>query len=168
MNENIDLTQILMHCTKGTAFYSSVHGKLYYDGMYQSSSASKIYFRSATSVSIADGSPILITYLRDGRLYNGEGECTIFPSKDQRDWSKFTAPWYKKPKFDPKTLKNFDKVIVRDNYNDWACDFFSHIKELEDFPYNTISGCYNYCVPYNDDTKHLIGTKDEAPEYYRY
>lgn len=23
-------------------------------------------------------------------------------------------------------------------------------------------------IPYNDDTKHLIGTTEEAPEYYRY
>lgn len=102
MNENIDLTKILKDCTKGTSFYSSVHGKLYYDGMCVDSSASRIYFRSATSRSIVDGNPILITYLRDGRLYNGVGECTIFPSEDQRDWSKFIAPWYKKeikPKF---------------------------------------------------------------------
>ena len=27
---------------------------------------------------------------------------------------------------------------------------------------------YNHCIPYNDDTKHLVGTTDEAPEYYRY
>ena len=27
---------------------------------------------------------------------------------------------------------------------------------------------YKYCVPYNDDTKHLVGTTEEAPEYYRY
>lgn len=25
-----------------------------------------------------------------------------------------------------------------------------------------------FCIPYNDDTKHLVGTKEEAPEYYRY
>lgn len=92
MNENIDLTQILKDCPKGTSFYSSVHGKLYYDDMYVDSSASKIYFRSTTSHSIGDGTSIIIIYLPDGRLYNGEGECTIFPSKDQRDWSKFTAP----------------------------------------------------------------------------
>lgn len=24
------------------------------------------------------------------------------------------------------------------------------------------------CIPYNDDTKHLVGTTDEAPEFYRY
>ena len=27
---------------------------------------------------------------------------------------------------------------------------------------------YTYCIPYNDDTKHLVGTTEEAPEYYRY
>ena len=27
---------------------------------------------------------------------------------------------------------------------------------------------YVYCIPYNDATKHLIGTKEEAPEYYEY
>ena len=170
MNENIDLTQILKNCTKGFAFYSSVHGKLYYDGMYVDSSASKIYFRSATSRSISDGSPILIIYLRDGRLYNGEGECTIFPSKDQRNWSKFSAPWYKKPKFDPKTLNEFDKVLVRDVVDEkWHCDFFSHLDDDSlDYPYTTVTANWAFCIPYNNETKHLVGTKDEEPEYYRY
>ena len=27
---------------------------------------------------------------------------------------------------------------------------------------------YDKCIPYNDETKHLLGTSDEAPEYYRY
>ena len=26
----------------------------------------------------------------------------------------------------------------------------------------------NIVIPYNDDTKHLVGTCDEAPDYYRY
>ena len=26
---------------------------------------------------------------------------------------------------------------------------------------------YKLCIPYNDDTKHLVGAKEEAPEYYR-
>ena len=24
------------------------------------------------------------------------------------------------------------------------------------------------CIPYNNDTKHLVGTTEEAPEHYRY
>ena len=34
--------------------------------------------------------------------------------------------------------------------------------------YNTATGCYGQCIPYNDDTKHLVGTNEEAPEYYRH
>ena len=104
-----------------------------------------------------------------GEMIKGRGECTLFPSREQRDWSKFTAPWYKKEKFDPKTLKPFDRVLVR-NYKTtkWRCEHFSH---FDGGNYNPCiaSGCsYTFCVPYNDDTKHLVGTTEEAPEYYRY
>ena len=93
MNENIDLTKILKGCPKGTKFYSSVYGELTYSGMYADSSNSKIYLIDHNIILIIDGSPLVIDYYRDGRLYATEGECTLFPSKDQRDWSKFTAPW---------------------------------------------------------------------------
>lgn len=72
-------------------------------------------------------------------------------------------------KFDPKTLKPFDKVIVTDSehYN-WKCDLFSHIVEHSNYSYRCIGNVYKYCIPYNEETEHLIGTTDEAPEYYRY
>ena len=97
-------------------------------------------------------------------------EIMLFPSKDQRDWSKFTAPWLKKERFDPKTLQSFDRVLVRNNYFDtWICSFFSHQKEEEIFPFFTATGLTTkFCIPYNDETKHLVGTIDQAPEYYRY
>ena len=74
-----------------------------------------------------------------------------------------------KDKFDPKTLKPFDKVLVRDSRNaTWFCKSFSHIGLSKFYKYATNSGLYGYCIPYNDDTKHLVGTLEEAPEYYRY
>ena len=92
----------------------------------------------------------------------------MFPSKEQRDWSKFSAPWYKKERFDPKTLKPFDKVIVL-HHEKWQCDLFSHISGGEMFDKYCIGlGDKTIVVPYNEDTKHLVGTTDEAPEYYRY
>lgn len=166
MNENINLTKILKNCPKGFEFYSSVYGKLFYSHIYVSSSASKIYFTHPNRRSMMDDTLITIDYSWDGRLSYGEGECTLFPSKDQRDWSKFTAPWYKKDKFDPKTLKPFDKVIGINSK--WECDLFSHIVESTDYPCRCIGNYYKLCIPYNDDTKHLVGTKEEAPEYYRY
>ena len=91
-------------------------------------------------------------------------------SKEQRDWSKFEAPWYKKSKFDPKTLKPFDKVLVHDNGDDlWRCEFFNFINNANiTFPYVGLYESYKYCIPYNEETKHLVGTTDEASEYYRY
>ena len=75
-----------------------------------------------------------------------------------------------KKKFNPKTLKPFDKVIVKDypaSY--WNCDFFSRVDDsTSNHKFITIGYAYKFCIPYNDDTKHLIGTTDEAPEYYRY
>lgn len=75
-----------------------------------------------------------------------------------------------KPKFDPKTLHPFDKVLVRDiNLEKWKIKLFSHIiKDCFPYEYHCIGSYYNFCIPYNDDTKHLVGKTDEAPEFYRY
>ena len=161
MNENINLTKILKDCPKGTKLYSSTFGQVEFqyiksDSMYPI----VIKLENGAIESIAS----------DGKIFNDyNGECIIFPSKDQRDWSKFTAPWYKKEKFDPKTLQPFDRVIARSYCDDeWDCDIFSHINQEYSFPYVCIGQAWKYCIPYNDDTKHLIGTTDEAPEYYRY
>ena len=73
-------------------------------------------------------------------------------------------------KFDPKTLKPFDRVLVRKgSCNYWTCDFFSHIIDGNDIDkYITFKSGYKCCIPYNHETKHLVGTTEEAPEYYRY
>ena len=100
--------------------------------------------------------------------YNIKG--ILFPSKDQIDWSKFTAPWYKKEKFDPNTLKPFDKVLVKLSNDDvWIADFFSYYDKLEKYmKYVCVTHLAVFCIPYNDDTKHLLGTNKEAPEFYKY
>ena len=164
MNENIDLTKILKDCPKGTKFYSLVHGEVTFVGINE---MSKDY-----PIEIILTGGLIYYYTANGKLDKFyKGECILFPSKDQRDWSKFTAPWYKKEKFDPKTLKPFDKVLVR-NYtaNYWCCGFFSYISMFKGtlYKYVTENSAYWKCIPYNDDTKHLVGTTDEAPEYYRY
>ena len=161
MNENIDLTKILENCPKGTKFYSTIFGEVEFLGFCNDKGYAVTIKRNCSIANIT----------KDGRYISYfNGECTLFPSKDQRDWSKFKAPWLKKEKFDPKTLQPFDKVLVYDIYDiceGWACSIFSHIRESE-YPYSTSSGSFKLCIPYNDDTKHLVGTTDEAPEYYRY
>ena len=160
MNENIDLTKILKDCPKGTKFYTSVWGEASFE---------RILERGFYTIGIDTLSGY--KYLtKEGRYINADdAECILFPSKDQRDWSKFTAPWYKKGKFDPKTLNAFDSVLVRNfKTTKWRCEHFSHF-DVDNYNPCIASGCsYTFCVPYNDDTKHLVGTTEEAPEQYRY
>lgn len=163
MNENIDLTKILMDCPKGFKLYSSVHGDVKFSGI----DANPI----SPWITVTDHNNVCIDFTPDGKysiIHNGE--CVLFPSKNQRDWSKFTAPWYKKEKFDPKTLQPYDKILVRDSrFDKWMCGIFSHINDNNDeFRYYTVGTCYGLCIPYNDDTKHLVGKTEAAPEYYRY
>lgn len=327
MNENINLTKILKNCPVGTEFYHAAYGRVWFicidlDRSYP--------IRLSFSKEISDD----VSVTSEGFINkNHNGECLLFPSKDQRDWSKFTAPWLKndseykflvgqyvtdgymsgqitsiednyncykildvmgdintfipftlqdnyhlwaindakegdvlalswledenlwekiiifkkyhsggvkgvysmpcvegygntfkngkiacideevpyysktwtcnlhpatkeqrgllfqkireagykwndetktleklvKDKFDPKTLKPFDKVLARDSHNaTWFCKSFSHIDLSKFYKYATNGGLYRYCIPYNDDTKHLVGTTEEAPEFYRH
>ena len=159
MNETIDLTKILKNCPMGWKLYSLIHGEVQFRCIDNSD--------FPIVVELSDRSDVDFTEY--GRLYrNYDGECVLLPSKDQRDWSKFFAPWYKKEKFDPKTLSPFDKVLVRmydkDGYT-WEPDFFGYI---DGKLIMCVSNGDVACIPYNDETKHLAGTTKEAPEYYRY
>lgn len=158
MNENIDLTKILEGCPVGTKLYSSVYGE--------------VEFGSCTDVGLF---PIRVTsgyhnyrFSNYGRIYSHLGECTLFPAKDQRDWAKFERFWDKQKveKFDVNTLQPFDKVLVR-NYNNriWEPDFFGYIKG--DWVWS-LQTAYNQCIPYNEETKHLVGTKKDCPDYYKW
>ena len=160
MNENIDLTKILYGCPKGTIFYSPLFGHL-------------IFCEIRRNILFMNESDVIVAFYPNGTYYSSykNAECMVFPSKEQRDWDKFERFW-DKPKmkrFDPKTFQPFDRVLVRDNDDDkWDCDFFSHYDEDQSYPYICISRLWSQCVPYNGETKHLVGTTDDCPEYYKW
>lgn len=252
MNENLNLVEILKDCPSGTKLYSTIFGEVIFDNV----AIGKVH---PIVIRLKDGSRK--SFSAEGKLYiMYDGECTLFPSKNQRDWSKFNPKkegfitpcefndgdivatnsglqvfilqrpksdvqgschvgynfetnefffsrdrfdrlateeekqklfdaikksgykWnadtkslekFVEPKFNPNTFRPFDKVLVRFFDSDcWRCEFFSHITNVYDnvYRYTTTSGntLYDKCIPYNDETKHLVGTSDEAPEYYRY
>lgn len=157
MNENLNLVEILKGCRIGTKLYSTVYGDVEFYGIENGSEYPVRYVKSdGTRGSVTAQGLVLACF---------DGECTLFPSREQRDWSKFKV---KKPKFDPKTLRPFDRVLVRDKgSDDWTCGFFSHKGESMAYPYRCVGTPFMLCIPYNEDTKHLVGTNKEAPEYYR-
>ena len=160
MNENLNLSKILRDCPKGTKLYSTIYGEVELNEININSSEPIYILVRRGEVSCEE-----VSLAEDGRLYCGcGGECTLFPSKEQRDWDKFRI---KKPKFDPMTLNPFDKVLVF-VHGYWSGDFYSSYSKYSPFPYLCFLSCSTKIIPYNDETKHLLGTNEEAPEFYKY
>lgn len=152
MNENLDLVKILKDCPRGTKLYSTINGEVTFDCVDNNKGYPIV-------VNCTYGS---IRYTRNGRFDKRcDGECVLFPSKDQRDWNKFKAPVKKS---ENNTLEPFDRVLVR-NANDflWRCNFFSHF--FQNVAYCT-AGTWDQVIPYNAETKHLVGTKGMPDEKY--
>lgn len=177
MNENIDLTKILEGCPAGTKFYNSVYGEVNFVEI----DTSNVYPIKLEAYNKSIHSTKYIYYAKEGIYwYAYDGECTLFPSRDQRDWAKFKRFWDKPKveKFDPKTLQPFDKVLARCKKSHWMPTLFGYFinENSKDDPLISFSDervvCvdigYHECIPYNDDTKHLVGTLDDCPDYYKW
>lgn len=86
----------------------------------------------------------------------------------RRTWNEETKE-LESPKFDFTSFKPFDKVLVRDCVvGTWRCDLFSHLYRGNIPRKYHLASNENavYCIPYNDDTSHLVGTTKDTPEYY--
>ena len=250
MNENLNLVNILKECPRGTKLYSTIHGEVKFEEIKNGDKYPiRFYYRDIDDERYIDG------VTDDGRhKFRFCGECTLFPSKDQRDWLQFNiesemvdgevyyaktnlVEWiyiYRKnytyktnhyvavlndylmefngictthnediklirkateeekrlffeiiekngrkwdankkklvkieTKFDISTLQPFDKVLGRDRYDQkWKCDFYDSYTKGVDFQFKTINNCYRQCIPYNDETKHLLRTTEMPPEKY--
>lgn len=61
----------------------------------------------------------------------------------------------------------FQQVLVRDDCKRrWVCalfNFYDRRKETS-YPFVCIGGSFRYCIPYNEQTKHLLGTTDNWEE----
>lgn len=75
-------------------------------------------------------------------------------------------------KFDITTLIPFEsRVLVRDDKSyKWSPAVWGFYDEdnKNNYPYEVVGGrSFQYCIPYNDDTKHLIGKTNDCDEYYK-
>lgn len=208
--ENLNLIEILKNVPKGTKLYSPILGECELDEISKENELINVKANTG-----------YYTFYKKGSYYRYFGECLLFPSKENRDWSTFkiekedfqvgdyvkvksSGKVYlikqiketgvlvsdiinsssdfefpidksiiseKVTKFDPEWLKPFDRVLVRDNKNYlWLASLFSCLinEDGKEYPYMICNDMfYKHCIPYNDETKHLVGTTDEEPEFYR-
>lgn len=163
-NKELNLCEILKDCPTGTKFWSPVWGDVTFV---------QINDVGVFPIVLSAKSFSNISLRSNGKMYDiKEAECLLYPSKYQRDWSKFVRFWDEPDvsKFDVETFHPFDKVLARDYLNDnWMADFFEKIEE-NDIYYNvTCVTCkWVQCIPYNEETKHLLGTREDCPNYYKW
>ena len=93
--------------------------------------------------------------------WNAKSKC-LEPYKDEKDNTE---------KFNPNTLKPFDKVLVRQRSIDvWCATYFSHYVNRDgpnSYPYvSTHLRSYAQCVPY-EGNEQLLATTVDCDEYYK-
>lgn len=146
----MNIAEILKGCLRGTRLYSPIYGELSLESICSHNSIYPISCRVLKSGNA-------VSFTEDGKMNTNDAEPTLFPSKEQRDWSEFSvndkvAAQETKPQFKP-----FDKVLVRDlDEQKWRCNLFSRI--TEEGYYDCVSSRWSQCIPY-EGNEHLLGTK---------
>ena len=123
----INIADILKDCPKGTELYSPICGNC---------KLLKIY--NGLGLDVINDADEVFNFSYDGR-YNLNGECCIFPSKDNRDWNTF------------RPFKDGD-IIAKDEF----IVIFSHSKQSEVKVKEQI--VYYHC--YLRGSSHFKSTKD--------
>lgn len=114
-------------------------------------------------------------------VHNDMDGCDAVPAtKEQRDllFAKMKEAGYEwdadkkelrkiQPHYDIANFKPFDKVLVRDRNNEpWRIAFYGYYNEEANYSH-FVGTCWSkQCIPYNDDTKHLLGTTDMCDESF--
>ena len=115
------------------------------------------------TIDICGKYPIYKDEIVEIRIANDSEKKQLFEalSKENKVWNA-----EKKQVVDLKikwiTPKPFDRVITRNAYDDiWTANIFSHMNSCGEYVTIGCAGGYHYCLPYNDETEHLLGTTDE-------
>lgn len=100
----MNVAEILRKCPNGTKLYSSIFGEL-----------SFLYFMSCSLYPLyckVIRSGYIVSFTEDGKRNITDAEPTLFPSRTQRDWSKFGMTNQVTDKETERQLKQSEKVLV--------------------------------------------------------
>lgn len=141
MKEKINIAKILKDKPRGTKLYSSACGKCKLEEVDDKSFKISFYNSKFGFMNGGEG------YLdKNGKLYD-DGECVVFPSKEMRDWEKFS--WKK------------GDVLISD------CGFVCIFKEWASDDYTRFNGCYFDGMPNAETAKYSKLDNNTAYGYIR-
>ena len=140
MEQNINISEILKDKPVGLKFYSNTFGYISFNGVHKD----KVYFFSEDTNAHS--------VKPNGKMYDG-GECIIFPSKEMRDWEKFS--W---KKGDVLVSKDREVHIIFEKFED---DAFTKFRGK----YYLWNECYNEEVFQMETSVFEKASDDDAQTY---
>lgn len=101
----MNIAEILKHCPKGSKLYSLVDGEV---------TLENIISIGQYTIEVATDDGDIKYYTKDGSYFTNRpnGECVLFPSKEQRDWSKFNMNTKVNDEETECKLKQSENVLV--------------------------------------------------------
>ena len=150
MGNKINIAQLLKDCPKGMELYSPIFGTVYFEGIRDTGRAILIDVTTSCNTSVQ--------FYSDGKFntYYSESEVTLFPSKGQRDWSKFQKPFKDGDVFHIKSGKYY--LCIRNLFGDFG-DIIFH---KDDIYYSSEDG---YLIPSNSNIPYKV--EYCVDEYFR-
>ena len=157
MEQKLNIAEILKNKPRGTKLYSMIHGKCSFEAV--TDEIFKINFCTSKFGLTQSGECTLIKF---GNMYDG-GECIIFPSKEMRDWKKFS--WKK-----GDVLKNtaYEERVIFDGFLNDDYTYFKGKHPLDcsnklNITYHEECNCFtgNYRLESEDAAQTYIKTIEE-------
>lgn len=110
--EKLNIAEILKDCPSGTKLYSTIHGEVELVDIYHDLIRCKFTYGIT-----------FVSFHSDGRWIEHVGECVLFPSKENRDWSNFHKPFENGDKIHLWTIQDAKDGDVIFCDNGWTCIF---------------------------------------------
>ena len=151
MENKINIVELLKDCPKGTKLYSPLVGECTLEHIH--GELKKIL------ISTSDGTTL--TFNHNGTYFQMDNsECLLFPSKDQRDWSKFQRPF-----------KDGDVVTWEDRGSLVAC-IYKERKDIATFNHHIALYKYGWGITVNGeialtDDEICFATEEEKEKLFQ-
>lgn len=146
-----NIAKILKYCPKGMKLYCTIYGEMKYDHVDNSDN---IWIDSIT-----DNRPYYVS--KYGTLFTYEefknAECILFPSKDQRDWSKFRLP-VKRGDIMMDANGECPFIATGEFAKDISPKYICGINSLGNFQLSYIEAGWTsiFCIPASEDMKEKL------------
>lgn len=132
--ENINIANKLRHCKQGTKLYHLMFGEVEFDNLDEDD-----YINIITKDKENNFSDYTVNQFGQYCSSYPNGECLLFPSKDNRDWNSF------------QVLEEGHRVMVSNTAQNWGLRQYYKNKYAYVFDGNkNTSDTWNYIVPVED------------------